>query len=128
MLTILFTLTCVFSNGLFITDTTSVVPLCSPSHTLSRTLSLSLSLSLRFLALFPFFPFWCKIPGNYQLNNRFWLNHCSHFKGNINMKIVQASLMMVVNYNHHIFIIQATGNIRLGWKCSKASKFFPWHY
>jgi hypothetical protein len=28
--------------------------------------------------------------------------------------IVQASLMMVGNYDHRIFIVQATGNIKLG--------------
>jgi hypothetical protein len=54
MLTILFILTCVFSNGLFTTDAASAT--YQHSHSLPR----SLSLSLHCLALSPFFRFYYK--------------------------------------------------------------------
>ncbi len=74
--------TCLFSNSPFYNH---------PPSTYTRSLSLTFSLSLLYPVLVPPVPFWIKTNWilclDYQLNKRFSIAHCSHFKGNINTKL-----------------------------------------
>jgi hypothetical protein len=78
--------TCVFFNGLFYNwRYTCRCP------TLILSPSLSLSLSLCYLALLPssfWYKRWFDLVLSYQLNKCICEMHCSHFKGNINTKLL----------------------------------------